>query len=225
MSRICEYKDELKPETPVISVAEMRAADAYTIKDKGVPSKELMRRAAQGVFEAYESGWAGRRTLIICGSGNNGGDGYALAEIMRDHGLDVELLLVSEKFSEDGQFYHGHCLDLGIPEYSTDNLPAFSDYDVFVDCIFGTGFAGVPREPAAGVIRQVNEQRERGAFVISVDINSGMNGDTGEAELAVTSDLTVSIGYFKHGFFTGRADELIGKLVNVDIGIELPDQE
>ena len=225
MSRIYEYEGELRPETPVISVAQMRAADAYTIHDLGVPSKELMHRAAQGVYDAYESGWEGRKTLIICGSGNNGGDGYALAEIMRDHGLDVELLLVSEKFSEDGQFYHGHCVDLGIPEYDTDNLPAFADYGIFVDCIFGTGFAGVPREPAAGVIRQVNEQRERGAFIISVDINSGMNGDTGEAELAVISDLTVSIGYFKHGFFKGRSDELIGKLVNVDIGIELPEQE
>ena len=222
MSRICEYKDGIKPETPVISVAEMRAADAYTIHDKGVPSKELMRRAAQGVYDANENVWSGRRTLIICGSGNNGGDGYALAEIMRDHSLDVELLLVSEKFSEDGEFYHGHCLDQGIPEYHADELPDFAGYDIFVDCIFGTGFAGAPREPAAGVIRQINQQRERGAFVISVDINSGMNGDNGEAELAVISDLTVSIGYFKHGFFLGRADELIGKLVNVDIGIDLP---
>ena len=225
MSRIYEYEGELRPETPVISVAQMRAADAYTIHDLGVPSKELMRRAAQGVYDAYESGWEGRKTLIICGSGNNGGDGYALAEIMRDHGMDVELLLVSDKFSEDGQFYHGHCLDLRIPEYRTDAMPDFKAYDVFVDCIFGTGFAGVPREPAARVIRQINKQRERGAVIVSVDINSGMNGDTGEAELAVTSDLTVSIGYFKHGFFAGRADELIGKLVNVDIGIELPEQE
>ena len=68
--------------TKVISVAEMRSADQYTIA-KGTPSKELMRRAAQGVFDAYDS-WAGKKTIIVCGSGNNGGDGYALAAIMKN---------------------------------------------------------------------------------------------------------------------------------------------
>ena len=63
----------------VISVAKMREADQYTIA-KGTPSKELMRRAAQGVFDTYP-GWADAKTLVVCGPGNNGGDGYALASI------------------------------------------------------------------------------------------------------------------------------------------------
>ena len=74
-----------EPQLPAISVAQMRAADAYTIA-KGTPSKELMRRAAQGIFDAYV-GWEGKRTLVICGSGNNGGDGYALAEILCRRGF------------------------------------------------------------------------------------------------------------------------------------------
>ena len=98
----------------------------------------------------------------------------------------------------------------------------FASYDILVDCMLGTGFSGVPREPAAGMIRRVNEAKRAGAYVISADINSGMNGDTGEAELAVESDLTVSIGYPTTGLYRGRAGELIGKLVNADIGIELP---
>ena len=221
MSRIYEYEGELRPETPVISVAQMRAADAYTIHDLGVPSKELMRRAAQGVYDAYESGWEGRKTLIICGSGNNGGDGYALAEIMRDHGMDVELLLVSDKFSEDGRYYYEKCRALDVPAFTYNKAFDFSGYDILVDCILGTGFSGVPREPVAGAILRVNEAKEKGAFVISADINSGMNGDTGEAEIAVKSDLTVSIGYLKHGLLKDKAKELIGRLVNVEIGIEL----
>ena len=60
-------------------------------------------------------------------------------------------------------------------------------------------------------------------YVVSVDINSGMNGNTGESVLAVTSDLTVSIGYYKTGFFTGKSEGLVGDLVNVDIGITLDD--
>lgn len=209
---------------PVISVAEMREADRRTIEG-GVPSKELMRRAAQGVYDAADGAWRGKRTLIICGSGNNGGDGYALAEIMHDQGLDVTLYRVSEKLSEDGSFYYNKCLDKNVPVVDlADTDPGFNfcSYDIYVDCIFGTGFAGEPREPQAGIIRDINAQRERGVLIISVDINSGMNGDTGEAVLAVQSDLTVSIGYLKHGFFKGKAGTLIGRLVNVDIGIILP---
>ncbi len=222
-SLLMEGKD-----VPVISVAEMREADRRTIEG-GVPSKELMRRAAQGVYDANERGWEGKRTLIICGSGNNGGDGYALAAIMKDQGLEPEILMVSDKFSEDGEYYHDICVEKGVTVFekeclteSAANQIDWESYDIFVDCMFGTGFAGVPREPAADVIRHINREREkRVVFVISVDINSGMNGDTGEAELAVVSDLTVSIGFYKHGFFKGRAPELIGRLTNADIGIRL----
>ena len=169
---------------------------------------------------------AGKKTLIVCGSGNNGGDGYALAGILRAQGHDVTLLRVTEKFSEDGKYYYDRCLAAGVQEAAlSDDCRMdgenFIPYDVLVDCILGTGFTGIPREDVAAVIHGINEAKSRGTYVISADINSGMNGDTGEAEIAVQSDLTVSIGYFKQGLFRGRAKELIGELVNTDIGIEL----
>ena len=210
------YRDVL-----CVSVAEMRDADRRTI-DGGVPSIELMRRAAQGVFDAYD-GWNGKRTLVICGSGNNGGDGYALAEIMQGHGLDVTLLRVSEKFSADGQYYYERCMKKNVPclLYGEDAVD-FGEYGILVDCMLGTGFQGVPKEPLASVIREINRAHgEQDAYVIAVDINSGMNGDTGEGQLAVVSDLTVSVGYYKTGMFRGRAGELIGEMTNVDIGIRL----
>ena len=197
----------------------MRAADQYTIA-RGTPSKELMRRAAQGVFDVYP-GWAGNRTLIACGPGNNGGDGYALAAIMKDHDLDVTVLRVSEKFSEDGAFYHQQCVEKDVPvlTWGSDEVD-FQSYQILVDCLLGTGFQGEPRGPVAAVIGEINTARElTGAYVIAVDINSGMNGDTGEGENAVVSDLTVSIGFYKNGFFQGKAPKLIGGLVNVDIGL------
>ena len=206
----------------VLSVEQMRAADRYTI-NKGTPSKELMRRAAQGVYDSYD-GWVGKKTIIVCGSGNNGGDGYALAAIMADKAFDVSLLRVTDSFSDDGRYYFEKCLEKNVPVlvWGSDNVD-LSRFDIIVDCMLGTGFKGVPREPIASVIRKINEcHGSRGTYVISVDINSGMNGDTGEADLAVESDLTVSIGYYKTGFFRGRASELAGSLVNVDIGIEIP---
>lgn len=201
-----------------ISVERMRASDAYTIAHF-VESKELMRRAAQGVFDAVD--WSGKNIAIVAGSGNNGGDGYALAGILADHGIRTQLFRASEKFSDDGLFYYRRAMEKGVPDMLFSQECALSAYDVIVDCILGTGFSGVPRGRAADAIRAVNDGGQSGAFVVSVDINSGMNGDTGEAELAVRSDLTVSIGFYKKGLFLGRAPELIGELVNVDIGITL----
>lgn len=201
-----------------ISVERMRERDAYTIAHF-VESKELMRRAAQGVFDAVD--WTGKKIAIVAGSGNNGGDGYALAGILADHGIRAQIFRVSEKFSDDGLFYYHCAMEKGVPDKLFSQECALSGYDVVVDCILGTGFSGVPRGKAADAIRAINDGGQNGAFIVSVDINSGMNGDTGEAELAVRSDLTVSIGFYKTGLFLGRAPELIGELVNIDIGITL----
>lgn len=203
-----------------ISVAQMRESDAYTIANF-VESKELMRRAAQGIFDAVAdtAGWQDKKTAIVAGSGNNGGDGYALAGILADHGVPAHIFRVSEKFSEDGAYYYEQAIAKGVPAelFSPgSDFTGFAEYDILVDCILGTGFAGTPRGAAAEAIRAINAGS---AYVVSADINSGMNGDTGEAALAVKSDLTVSIGFYKTGLFRGRAPELIGKLVNADIGI------
>ncbi|MBQ6510083.1 MAG: NAD(P)H-hydrate epimerase [Flexilinea sp.] len=206
----------------IISVQKMREADQYTIS-KGTPSKELMRRAAQGVFDTYP-GWSGAKTLIVCGPGNNGGDGYALASIMKDKDLDVTVLCSSDKFSEDGAFYYKQCTEKGVPvlSYETGKID-FKAYNIIVDCLLGTGFQGVPKDPIASIIGEINYARETSdIYVISVDINSGMNGDTGESENAVVSDLTISIGFYKTGLFSEKGMKLIGGLANVDIGIELP---
>lgn len=212
-------KDDPELLRTAVSVETMREADRNTIA-KGTPSRELMQRAAQGVYDAYWD-WDGKSVAVICGSGNNAGDGYALAEILHDHGVDVRIFRVCEGFSDDGAYYYKRCMEKEIP--SADWLDYFS-YDIYVDCLLGTGFHGVPREPIAEVIRDLNYARSfyKNRFVISVDINSGMNGDTGEAELAVVSNLTVSIGNPKRGLLQPHARELIGELVNVDIGIEIP---
>ncbi len=203
-----EYKN-------AVSVAEMRAADAYTIANL-VPSKELMYRAAMGIFNAAE--WLGKRIAIVTGSGNNGGDGYALAAILAEHGIYPTLYRVSEKFSEDGAFFYDKAVIYGVPDRRFDMSSHFDGYDTVVDCLLGTGFTGVPEGLYARAIERINKS---GAFVTSADINSGLDGDTGEAILAVKSDLTVSIGFYKKGMFLGDAPGLIGDLVNIDIGIVL----
>lgn len=197
----------------------MRKADAYTIANY-VSSQELMYRAAYGVYRAVR--WENKKIAIVAGSGNNGGDGYALAEILAANGMLPEIFRTSNKLSEDGAYYYEQCIEKGLKIRVLSEETDLTPYDMIVDCILGTGFHGVPGGAAFMAIRKINEAN---AYVVSVDINSGLNGDTGEAELAVKSDLTVSIGYYKKGLFLNKAQEYIGDLINVDIGIVLPQGE
>ena len=200
-----------------ISVENMRLSDAQTIAN-WVPSLELMGRAAMGVYRAAE--WKGR-VAIVAGSGNNGGDGYALACILAKAGVVCEIFTVSTRLSADSAHYAEKAKALGVPvrPYAAECLRGF---DMVVDCLLGTGFAGGVRENYRAAIQGINES---GAKIISVDINSGMNGDTGEAEIAVRSDLTVTIGFVKNGLVTENAGRYMGRLVCVDIGIRLAYEE
>ena len=198
-----------------ISVAKMRESDKYTIENF-VPGHVLMHRAAMGIFNSSE--WSARRIAIVCGSGNNGGDGYALAEILAQRKIMPDIFRLSEKFSADGRRFFERAKALGVRDISFTADTNFAGYDVIVDCILGTGFRGTPEGLCACAINAINSA---GAYVISADINSGLDGDTGIAALAVRSDLTVSIGSYKTGLFLNDAPSLIGDLVNADIGIEI----
>ena len=190
----------------------MRESDRWTIENL-VPSKELMERAGKAIFSRAD--WNGP-VGIICGKGNNAGDGFVVASLLKDHGIECEIvLLYGESFSEDGKYFYDICMSKDIPVAEDGD---YSKYKTILDCIFGTGFKGEVKEPARSAIEKINSS---GAYVVSADINSGLNGDTGLGDLYVISDLTVSIGTFKYGHFTGHADEAMKKKVNCDIGIRI----
>lgn len=203
----------------VVSVSNMRKSDAHTIEHH-ISGKELMRRAAEGVFSSMD--FTKKRVAIICGSGNNGGDGYALAEICSDNNISCNVFRTSEHFSEDGLYYCKRAEKKGIFIDMLDEDISLEDYDIIVDCIFGTGFKGEPEGLAKTAIEKINNS---GTYVVSIDINSGLNGDSGIAKCAVKSNLTVSIGYYKTGMFLNDAPKYIKKLVNKDIGIHLEQQQ
>ena len=200
-----------------ISVSNMRQSDALTIA-KYVPGRTLMYRAAMGVYLA--ASWHGRITIAV-GSGNNGGDGYALAYILKRSGIDSRIVTLSDKRSDDGAFFAEKALSLGVRIMSF-TPGCFQGSDIIVDCLLGTGFKGAVRQSYAEAIREINESH---AFVVSVDINSGMDGDTGLSEMAVKSDLTVTIGYLKNGLITPEAAKWMRRLVCADIGIVLDREE
>lgn len=197
----------------VVSVDLMRKSDEYTIATC-TDSKTLMYRAGKGVFESSQ--WQGR-TAIVCGSGNNAGDGYVLAALLKENGFDCTVFLLKDKFSDDGLYYFERCRNAGAEWVYCDESTDFDGYAQIADCIFGTGFKGNVTGLASDIIDKINASS---AKVISVDINSGLNGDSGLGK-CVISDLTVSIGYPKTGFYLGNAKDKIKKAVNCDIGIEL----
>ena len=200
-----------------ISVENMRLSDALTI-EKYVPSLELMHRAAMGVFRAVERQG---RIAIVVGSGNNGGDGFALACILNEHKIDCTIFTVSQRLSADSAHYAAKATELGVTIFPFTR-GCLDGSDMVVDCLLGTGFQGALRENYRTAIEEINASD---AQVISVDINSGMNGDTGEGELIVGSDLTVTIGFVKNGLVTPNAGNYMKRLVCADIGIRLAKEE
>ena len=117
-----------------ISVENMRQSDAYTIAHL-VPGLELMRRAALGVFQAAK--WQ-NHTAILAGSGNNGGDGFALACILKEHGYDCTVFTVGSHLSEDSSYYAGKCKEAEIPIHPF--VPGcLKGYGRVVDCLLVSG--------------------------------------------------------------------------------------
>lgn len=198
----------------IISLSAMTLADKKTI-ESGTPARELMLRAAKAIYGAKED--IGR-AAVVCGKGNNAGDGYALAMLAHADGKDVTLIRLCGDFSEDGRYYYDICRENNVPELSAD--ADLSGFDTVYDCIFGTGFSGEPSGIYSDAIRKINAS---GAFVISADIPSGLNGNTGLASLCVKSDITVAIGYIKTGEILNMAKDHVGALICADIGIKTDD--
>lgn len=193
----------------IVSSADSRADDL--LAQQSVSGRELMRRAAEALFKAAE--WK-PPVAVVCGFGNNAGDGYALAEILSDSGVECRLFLLGDKFSDDGRYYFERCQKKGVPCQPCGKDTTFFEYPVVVDCIFGTGFHGEVEEPVKSVIRNINAS---GAYVLSADINSGLK-DNGLG-FCVQSDLTVSIGSYKPAHFLNSAKDVIKRKINADIGI------
>ena len=196
----------------ILSVENMRQSDAHTIATE-VPSLELMYRAGKAVADSVK--WRAP-VGIVCGVGNNAGDGYVIALELKKRGIECTLLLLEERFSPDGKYYFDKCTEQNIPYEICTAEVDLSRFSTLVDCIFGTGFKGEARGLAKTVIEKYNASS---TYKISVDINSGMNGDTGMGETIALSDLTCSIGSYKPGHFLNKAKDVMRDKINLDIGI------
>jgi ADP-dependent NAD(P)H-hydrate dehydratase / NAD(P)H-hydrate epimerase len=200
----------------------MRAADRWAIEDQGVDSLALMEAAGAAVAEAV----VGRMPLgpvrVVCGKGNNGGDGLVAARLLREKGYTVETLLLwpADELSGDAAANLRRLEPATIFEVDGDVAARLSGSAAVVDAIFGTGFSGAPREPADAAIEAIGEAREAGASVIACDVASGVDAATGEvAGAAVEADVTVTFHGAKVGHYVAPGKWATGELVVAPIGI------
>ena len=141
--------------------------------------------------------------------------------LMQEKNFACDLLLLSDRFSEDGKYYFDICKQKGIAHTQWNGSFDFSPYTQIVDCIFGIGFHGKLDANSATLIDAINKS---GKTVISADINSGLGGDNGLGTPCIESDLTVAIQSYKPGHFLAQAKDVIKKDTCIDIGIATPNQ-
>lgn len=183
-----------------------------------------MEEAGRAVFDRARANWPeARRWCVVCGSGNNGGDGYVVARLARAAGCDVALVRIgASEGPVEARSARAAYLAAGGIEHSLSQMQAKAErFDLVVDAVFGIGLTRAPSDAAAAAIEWINHQF---APVLSVDVPSGLNADTGAAPgVAVHARMTLSLVAWKRGLFTGRAPGLTGDLYLERLGAEAQD--
>lgn len=196
---------------------QMRRADLYTIEEIGVPSMVLMERAALEVVRCMEEEQLDfRKVLVVCGSGNNGGDGYAIARQLHLKGHDVTIFFAgnSQKRSEENAQQAKIAAHYEIPVIT--NLGT-EEYSVIIDALFGTGLKREVTGHYREVLCSVNQMAGK---KVAVDLPSGIHDTTGaRMGIAFCADLTVAIAFPKRGLFLQEGNVCAGKILTGDIGI------
>ncbi len=205
-----------------------REIDRITVEEDKIPSCVLMERAAlcvaQRADEMAGSSGIGNKIKIcsVCGTGNNAGDGIAAARILHVRGFDVTVILAGsrEKMSGDcaKQLEIASNLSVNIVSYS--DMP-FNEYGIIIDAVFGTGLGRDVTGTYVRVIERMNEASDMGSRIISVDMPSGINTDSGKVMgTAVRADATVTFGYKKPGHILYPGSEYSGEIFCEEIGFD-----
>ena len=207
------------------TASEMRAIDRAAIEGEGIPGLELMERAGAAMASAARAclGFRGR-ALALCGAGNNGGDGYVAARLLRAEGFDARAFALASRQDLRGDALSARqaAESAGVPVLEVKeagNVEA-GPGDVLIDALLGTGLGRAPEGAYAQIIERMAVLRARGAKVVAVDVPSGLSADTGSAlGPCVRADLTVTFAFRKRGLVLHPGPEYAGEVVLADIGI------
>ena len=201
-----------------VNAAQMKAADQYTIQKLGVPSLELMEHAAQACVQVLEDEKVDlSHVCVVCGSGNNGGDGFAIARILQNNRYSVETFCVGnpEHYTEETQEQMHRLQECG--GKITYGMPQEDSYSVVIDAVFGVGVSRKVEGRYRQVIEQMNRMR---GTKFAVDIPSGLSATTGcILGCAFKADYTVTFQLKKIGLELSQGRTMAGRVIVPDIGI------
>ncbi|MDX6669676.1 MAG: ADP-dependent NAD(P)H-hydrate dehydratase / NAD(P)H-hydrate epimerase [Solirubrobacteraceae bacterium] len=201
---------------PLPDAEQMRAIDRWAIEERDIPSLQLMERAGEGLAALTAEVAPQGRIAVVCGKGNNGGDGLVAARLLREQGREVDVLLTADPSDLSGD-----------PAENLRRLPgdpprpfaatALDGAAVVIDALLGTGFSGAPRGAVAEAIRVIDES---GVPVVAADVPSGVDASTGAVEgVAVRAAATATFHLPKVGLYVSPGKRHTGRVRVVDIGI------
>lgn len=205
----------------ILKASAIKRVEEYCFINLSVESKILMKNAAEALCSVISDNISDKdRVCFVCGRGNNGGDGYACALMMKKTGYDVFVVCNGFPSSPDSLFYYdeyinngGVVLDCSEDESAFDKIISSS---VVVDCLYGIGFHGAMNSRDSAIIDVINSC---GALVFSCDVPSGTYADTAEVGFAVCADFTVSCSAYKASNISYPSKEYNGEVILKDIGI------
>jgi len=210
----------------LVTPEQMKSIDKKAIEGRGIPGLELMEKAGYGsalVAKKILSGEVeGKKVLIFCGGGNNGGDGFVVGRYLSQWKAEVLFYLLAKRkdLKGDAKANLKKAEELNLPIYEIldeKDLPEIIKADLVVDAIFGTGFKGEISGLSEKVIELINATKVKR---LSIDVPSGLNAKTGEIEsLCVKADYTATMGLPKIGHFLHPGKDFSGKVEIIDIGV------
>ena len=219
--------------TELLTADQMRAIEQAAIASGEVTGLELMERAGRGVVEAIFAEWpelqAGSfRAVVLCGPGNNGGDGFVVARLLKDWGWEVEVFLYgdADRLPPDARVNYERWRGMGEVGKAASFEPWATSADLYLDALFGIGLSRM-LDGAADLVAKALEDsaRNNSARLVAVDVPSGLCADSGRDMSAsrgggLCADLTVTFGYSKTGHILAEGAEHCGKVVLADIGLD-----
>ncbi len=198
---------------------QVRELDKLAINKHGIPGFALMKRAGVAAFVAARDKWPGvKKVLVVCGTGNNGGDGFVVAKLFKDVSIEPILLLLGEfdHIKGDAKRAAEEFIEAGGEIYSEleENI---DNFELIVDALLGTGLERDLEGDFANIVNAINQSQ---AKVISIDIPSGINSDTGAIMgCAVHADITTTYIGKKQGLYTGDGVEYTGEVIFDDLAV------
>jgi ADP-dependent NAD(P)H-hydrate dehydratase / NAD(P)H-hydrate epimerase len=203
----------------VHTAAQVRALDRYAIENLRIPSYTLMTRAGEAALTTLRRCWpSAQRIVVVCGPGNNGGDGYVLARLAREQRVEIAPIALTEPSGLRGdarRAYEDFVGTGGVVAPWTDDC--LTGAHVIVDAIFGVGLSRPIDAPTGGVIRAINDSA---AHVLALDIPSGLHADTGEVlGIAVNAERTLTFIGLKLGFYLGEGPNYTGIITFDDLEV------